>query len=395
MAKKKDKKPVSIREGLDLALEKMEKASKARAVMRATDISADWRYIDFVDVTNNRPCLPLEWLHGTRGLICGRILKYNATYAAGKSANVFMNCAMGQRGPGVYATLLESEDAPPPPDFMYHLGCNPDELIVQYPNNVVNCLDEAESFIKIIRESVDPDKKHPIIVAIDSVSGLAQKTLNPTSTQKKEEDKQGKVAFHSRAFSEFFREKLQLLTDHDVVMVATGQMKANIGSQSVYGAKAGDQTTIADAPFSYHATWVVEINHSKWWIDGQGDVGEVITCKTTKNKVASRGRQIKIYLMKPELCNGKPGWDFTDSHKMLFKNNNPFREGEYTNNGGWHKHPRLLGGKSTQDFDEFLQALYDNEEVLMECREKLRIRGFGFPFETDYIVDEVKNAGDT
>jgi len=391
--KKKDEIPTTIEGGVGFLLKKLEIASKARATMRATDVSATWRYIDFTDVSKNRPCLPLEYLYGTRGLICGRIVKYNAVHAAGKSASIFMNYAMGQRQ-GVWATHLESEETPPPPDFQRHLGCNPKELIVQFPHNVSNCLDEAETFIRTVRESLDPDKKHPIIVGIDSVSGLASKTLNPSAAEKKEENKQGKVAFHSRAFSEFFREKLPMFKEYDAVMVSSGQLKADIGAASVFGAKGPQQTSLADAPFSYHASWTVEITHGKWWVEGVGDIGETITCRTTKNKLASRGRMIKIHLLKPELAGGDVGWDFTEAHKTLFLKAKPFDEDTYTNSGGWHKHPKLNGGKSVQNFTEFLDLMYDNEEVLMECRRNLRIRGFGLDFEAPYIAEE-PDAGDS
>jgi len=43
-----------------------------------------------------------------------------------------------------------------------------------------------------------------------------------------------------------------------------------------------------------------------------------------------------------------------------------------------------LSDKTFKSSEEFLRTLYGNTDLLMAIREKLRIRGFGFRFETDY-----------
>ena len=53
----------------------------------------------------------------------------------------------------------------------------------------------------------------------------------------------------------------------------------------------------------------------------------------------------------------------------------------------------LVSDKVLKDANEFVNALYSNEELLMKIREHLRIRGFGFSFETKYTVtDEEESA---
>jgi hypothetical protein len=48
----------------------------------------------------------------------------------------------------------------------------------------------------------------------------------------------------------------------------------------------------------------------------------------------------------------------------------------------------MISDKVFKTADEFVEALYSDEERLRKIRELLRIRGFGFDFETKYTMPE-------
>ena len=56
----------------------------------------------------------------------------------------------------------------------------------------------------------------------------------------------------------------------------------------------------------------------------------------------------------------------------------------------------MISDKVFKTADEFVEVLYSDEDRLKRIREHLRIRGFGFDFETKYTVsdepDETRNV---
>ena len=104
-----------------------------------------------------------------------------------------------------------------------------------------------------------------------------------------------------------------------------------------------------------------------------------------KNKLAPKHRSAKV-LMRPRenTPEGEPVWDWTQANiDLLFGPNCPFDLDQYKSASGWYSHTELNEGKSMRA-EEFVDKFYESEELVQRVREKLRIRGFGFAFETDY-----------
>jgi len=368
------------------AMTKASADSKNR-VYAGAKVNDQYRFLDFCDMRRDRPCLPLEYVYGTRGLMTGKLIKYEAKEGDGKSSSIFMNYGMFQRRGGAYVVHLESEEAPPPADFMHHLGCDPDQVLIEHPSDVGNCFERIEDWMTKIRTDIDPKKEHPIVISVDSISGLAGK--DPNDKKAKGGDS---LSMHSRAISKWFRDKIELLTKHDTVLLCSGQLKANIKIASFGGGGGGrknkESVTIAEAPIAYHATWVVELYHNRYWVDGIGDMGEVITIKCIKNKQGDPQRQAKVRLLRPKHAEGKVGWDWDEANKDLFFGNPTTKKlcwpnDEATSGGGWYRHKDILENKNFR-WDDFIEEIYKREDILMDVRNNLRIRGFGLPFETDY-----------
>lgn len=390
--------PVAGRPNFDGLMQLVEKDAKRKSTFyRASSVGSDWRYIDFIDLAKKRPCLPLEWLYGTRGFLTGRVVKYSSNEAAGKSSVLLMNVGMAQATGGVWPCIWETEKAVPPPDYIHSLGCDPKTLLLQAPDTVKECLKGIPAFIKTIRgKNVDPDKEFPILLGIDSVSGLGANAVDIEEGDKKSEDSLG---FHARQFSKFFREQFKLCAREDAILFATAQVKANIETGGMPGAKprggSKKTTSIADAPFAYHASWIIKLYHKRAVNPTDGTVeGELVTMLSEKNKLAPHQRLINVLMRKHSLAEDEPVWSFSQATVgLLFGPSSPFDQEKCQSGGGWYRHDAL--GGSNYRLEDFVDAFYSNEELLMEVREKLRIRGFGFKFETDYANEEALSDADT
>ena len=133
--------------------------------------------------------------------------------------------------------------------------------------------------------------------------------------------------------------------------------------------------------------------------DGKEVLGSRQYLKTFKSKIAPRNRKVVLYR---KLLGG---YDMAETDLQFFlgdpKNNNckdnPFLPGGFLCpegakcgitrvRGGWSA--PMVSDKVFKTADEFIDALYSDAERLRKIRELLRIRGFGFDFETKYSIQE-------
>lgn len=360
----------------------------------ATDTMNGFRYIDFIDVNRKRPCLPLEWVHGTRGLLTGKLINYLADPAVGKSSMIMMNCAMAQAS-SAWCCIGESEDTPPPPDWVEMLGCKPTELIFQYPQTVEQCFDGLEAFCQSIRDTgIDNEGRWPIVLGIDSVGGLGVDNIINESL-KDESGGKGQGA-HARLFSKFFRERMKMFKKADAVLCAASQLKENI---DMFGGGGSKETTIANNPLEFHSTWRMRMSQYPYRVGTDKTspiVGSIISMLCRKNKLAPAGRNIKAIMRKLDFQEGPNLWDFDLANKeLLFGPESPFSKlgQSYKSSGGWYSHELINSGKNLR-LEDFIDQFYENEAMVQECREALRIRGFGFDFENGAIIEDVNHDED-
>jgi hypothetical protein len=209
---------------------------------------------------------------------------------------------------------------------------------------------------------------------MDSVSGLAAQGLDFETGEARDDGNAG-LGFHARKFSEFFRNRLDYMGANNTVILATGQNKMDIKSTPM-GMKATGKTSIADGTFKFHASWMIDMTS----FNDQDNCAR-IECIMTKNKLAAKNRKITMYLYRDER-----GWDLERSTRAyLFGGASPFEAGSFSSNGGWYRHKQIKDGKNMTGAD-FMSYFYEDSELIMSCRRSQNIRGFGFPFETDFRV---------
>lgn len=385
--KPKEKKNLSFADATAFLLKKAEADSKKdptamEGLTLASDVVKAWKYTDFCDITvkEKRPFLPFEYFFGTRGLLNGRVVKIDADEATGKSSLVYLLYGMTQRTQESFIQHHEAESAPMPPDRIAALGCDPMRLFQGEPGGVDDCIAKMEEFVATIR-AVNQDNS--IIFGIDSISGLAQQGMDLETGAVDGEGNQG-LAYHSRAFSKFFRERLKYFATQNAIILAVGQNKQQF-KKTGFGQVASGTTAIADGTFKFTSSWMIDMASRNL-----EDNCAQIECTMTKNKLASKNRKISMFLYRD-----KRGWDLNKATLSYLSNIDlSFKEKVKIGkelvaigggNGGWYKHMEIQGGKNLKGPD-FLDEFFARPDLILKCREVMEVRGFGFGFEKDLKV---------
>jgi len=402
MVAKKKKELIPTVSRADSLIAAIKANDETRDVYCASDLMKNWRFIDFINPIARLPCMSLEWFFGSRGLLAGRIMKLQAKYGVGKSSFMWLVYASGQvPGCNAFEYHIESEAAPPPPDFIWSFGCDPHKLVIEQPKSLEKCFNFMDEIICHVRgglkgginpdtgkqlktkfdKPLDEPMASPIIMGVDSVSALGLETSVETDIIDMMATEA--IAAHSKKLGIYFRDRSERFKLTQTLVMMASQEKAVINTGGKFSAAARSTKTtssLGDTPIGFHSTHVVEMDSHKYIDKETGeDLGERVTCKTTKNKLSPKNRLIDLYLVRDR------GFDLvkTDIEFLTKWPQSPLA-GQITRSSAGLK-CTLVGEKSFKDDTEFLQTFYANTDLVMACREKLRIRGFGFDFETKYM----------
>lgn len=378
----------------------------------ASDMMKNVRYLDFCDPKTGLPTISQEWFIGARGFIAGRVAQLRATYSKGKSSYMYLQYGAAQKKSNAFCFHIETEGAPMPADRVVMIGANPNELLQVESNSLDDALSQVDTLICEIRggfggmvgelgrsiktkftEPVDKDCECPILIGIDSLSALA-------SEKEAEQDvidvgKVTGIGSTARAMRKFFSSRVQRFRTTQTALFLTTQetVKIETGMAAMAGPK---KTSIAAEAIGIYSTFGIDFgNASRWYDKAKGqELGDVLHLSTFKNKWSPRYRSIDLYLSNTD------GFDMihTDADFLLNSANSPFKSKTHAlldANGQpyeCYKHSHgitctALRDKTQPSFaneEEFVRAFYDNEDLLMSCREKMRIRGFGHSWEKSY-----------
>lgn len=386
-------------------------AARHSNIMTAEDAMSSWMYLDFMDPKTGLPSIAQEWFIGGRGLVAGRIAQLRATYSKGKSSYCMLQYGAAQKTKQAFCYHVETEGSATPADRIFALGANPKELLQAEHSSLEECLSSIDELICEIRggfggsvgatgrniktqytDPIDAACEHPILIGVDSLSALGKQ--DRVDTDVADMSKNVQIANTAKTLREYFRERVQRFNQKKVLLLLTTQetVKLEMGVKAFNGPQ---KTSVAAEAIGIHSTYGIDFDSSKW-IDKKSGVqlGDILKLKTFKNKVSPRNRVIEMFLTTNN------GFDLihTDANFLIDHPSSPFAEGTNPFGGGKivSRNPygikcELLSDKTFKSEEEFVRAFYDNQEILTKCREHLRIRGFGFDFETRY--DQYDNSG--
>lgn len=418
MAKQKKElvRPGGMREELMRRLQE-----NSSTISSASQVMSTWRYLDFWNPKDDLPCISQEWLLGARGYLAGRIAQLRAKYSKGKSSYMYLQYAAAQKRAQAFCFHVETEGAGAPADYIASFGCDPNDLLVAEIPSLEECLQEIDQLICQVRggfggsvgemgravktkfnDPIDPDLTAPIVIGIDSLSSLgSQAGVNEDIA---DVSATAQLSWHTRKLREYFRTRVQRFRDAQALLMLTSHQTAKIetGKNRFGGGGGDDKSSLAQEVIGITATYGLDFEASKWWDKSTGtQVGDVIKITTFKNKLSPRYRALDMYLKTGQ------GFDLikTDAEFLTKHPASPFAAMVDSNNKPvLYRHSqgitcRPLSDKSFKTDEEFIRAVYDNEDFIMGLREGMRIRGYGFKFEADFQQkldeEELKASTDT
>lgn len=382
-------------------------------VETAATIMSSARYIDVWNPVADIPSIAMEYLVGAKGWLAGRICQERATFSKGKSSFMYLQYAAAQKRTGAYCMHVETEGAASPADWVASFGCDPEELIMVESKSIDDCLGLVDETVCQIRggfggmagdsgrvsktkftDPLDREMEHPIMIGIDSLSQLDQE-------EKVERDvadmsRTSQPGYIAKKMREWFRIRTQrlhemqaslFLTTHETAKIATGPM-AGLGPQ---------KTSVAAEAIGINATYAYDLRVSKWKNASTGDIiGNETTFTCFKNKWSGDKfggviREVPLHLRVGH------GFDLvhSDAEFLIKHPNSPFAEraglfdrAQVPQRTSAGIKCLLLSDRTFRSEEDFVRAFYANTDLLMACREALRLRGFGFKFESSWQQQE-------
>ena len=391
-----------------------------------TTIAAYWenmKWIDMFDPITGRPCLAMEWMLGARGFPEGKVTQVRGSFSDAKSTLLYYIYGCAMRGSTLedrkaWVMHIETEGAPNSADFVARYGCDPRLFLHMKTNDLNDMFKKVDIFDMSLHggrdgtinpetgravkskfpkeEALDPNMEKPTIVGIDSLSNVGTDAGSDFVDLEKSEKPGG----DSKDIRRVFRAREQDYDEHKLTMFVTTHETTEIKTGPGAGYGGPKSTARNQKAVGMALTIAIETKDMEWkgGKDGKEVIGSRQYLRTFKSKIAPRFRRIVLFR---KLLGG---YDMAETDLQFFmnvdgKNNNcsdnPFMPGGFlcpegakcgiTKVRGGYSAP-LISDKVFKDANEFVEALYSDKERVRKIREHLRIRGFGFPFETQYTA---------
>ena len=379
-------------------------AAKHSNIMTAEQAMKNWTYIDFMDPKTGLPSIAQEWFIGARGFVAGRIAQLRATYSKGKTSYCMLQYGAAQKQYDAFCYHVETEGSATPADRIFAIGADPKTLLQAEHSSLEDCLASIDELVCEVRggfggsigaagravktvytDPIDPDCEHPILIGVDSLSALGRQERVETDIA--DLSKAAQIGNTARTMREFFKDRVQRFNQKKVFLMLTTHetVKIDVGVKAFAGPQ---KTSVAAEAIGIHVSYGIDFDSGKWMDKSKGiQIGDVIKLKTFKNKISPRNRAIELYLTTNN------GFDLihTDAEFLINHPASPFADGagifegsKLCSRNAWGISCKPLSDKTFKSEEEFVRAFYDNTDMLNTIREKMRIRGFGFDFETKY-----------
>lgn len=387
-------------------------------VSTASKLYNELKWIPFLDPISGAPCLTLAWLLGCKGFPTGKITQLRASFSAGKSSFLYYLYACALRGctdDDVKAWIghIETEGAPNPPDYIQYFGLNPDSFAYISANSLGSVLSTLDQFICQVRggfggsigdtgrvrktvftDPLDPTNKYPIILGVDSFSALGDK--KEASQDVHDADKSGTMAYISRELRRYLRDRQQRFARTESTLFVTSLETAKIATgPAAYGGP--QKSALGQEALAGAMSFGLDVSDRKWMSNGE-ELGSIQSLKTFKNKFAPRYRSIELFREKL----GGYNIPETDVNFLVSHPESPFAPGHALNPNGERALYRDAGGihcpmlrpQAYKSKEEFLNEIIGNKDLLMTMLEGMRIRGYGFDFETKFMPEPEQEDDD-
>ncbi len=244
---------------LKIATDQIEKQFGKGAIMRLGDRG---RSVEGGVVPTGS--LALDVALGVGGIPRGRIVEIYGPESSGKTTLALHIMAEAQALGGRVA-VIDAEHAIDP-DYAGRLGLNIDELLIAQPDTGEQALEIAEMLVR--SQALD-------VITIDSVAALVPRA------EIEGEMGDSHMGLQARLMSQALRKLTGATSRSRTVLIFINQIREKIGV--VFG---NPETTTGGRALKFYATMRIEVRRSDSIKQGTDHVGNVVTARVVKNKMA-------------------------------------------------------------------------------------------------------------
>lgn len=278
MAKKKsidekDEKDVSEKQKvLDLAMKQIQKEYGEGSIMKL----GENQKMNIKVVSTGS--MNLDMALGIGGVPRGRIIEIYGAESSGKTTLALHVIAEAQKEGGI-AAFIDAEHALDPV-YAKALGVNIDELLISQPDTGEQALEIADMLVR--SGAMD-------VIVVDSVAALVPKA----EIEGEMGDQQ--MGLQARLMSKALRKLTGSISKSNTVMVFINQIREKIGGFSF---TPGPQTTTSGGrALKFFSTVRMEVKRVGSVKQGDEVIGNEVSVKVTKNKVAPPFKEAKFNIM--------------------------------------------------------------------------------------------------
>ena len=338
---------------LQLTLDKLDKTYGKGTVMKLSDEKVE----DIPAISTGS--LGLDVALGIGGLPKGRVVEIYGPESSGKTT-LTMHCIAQAQKAGGMAAFIDAEHAFDK-TYAEKLGIDTENLLISQPDNGEQALEIAEHLIR--SGAID-------IIVIDSVAALVPKA------EIEGEMGDSKMGLQARLMSQALRKLTGAINKTNCCVIFINQLREKIGV--MFG---NPETTTGGNALKFYASVRLDIRRIGQIKEGADNIiGNRTRVKVVKNKVAPPFKTVEFDIMYGEGIS-KVGEiiDLGVELEIIQKS------------GSWFAYN---GGKLGQGRDAVKELLLDNEEMMEEIENKIRVKIMGDKAGTAAIFEKEEKPED-
>ena len=303
--------------------------------------------------------LTLDLALGIGGVPKGRIVEIFGPESSGKTT-VALHIAAEVQKLGGEAAFIDAEHALDP-FYAKALGVNIDNLLVSQPDSGEQALEITDALVR--SGAVD-------VVVVDSVAALVP--------QQEIDGEMGSshVGLQARLMSQALRKLSGSISKTNCVVIFINQLREKVGV--MYG---NPETTTGGRALKFYASVRIDVRKVENLKQGDEVFGNRVKCKVVKNKVAPPFRVAEF-----DIIYGK---GISKAGEII---DVAIELGIIQKSGSWFSYN---GEKVAQGKENTKKAIAENEALMKELEEKIKLRGKDIDLTADdaYSLDEDDEGG--
>ena len=336
---------------LDAAISQIERTYGKGAIMK---LGESGEHMNVATVPTG--ALSLDIALGAGGVPRGRIIELYGPESSGKTTVALHMVAEVQKAGGI-AGFVDAEHALDP-SYAKKIGVDIDNLYISQPDNGEQALEITETMVR--SNAID-------IVVVDSVAALVPKA------EIEGDMGDSHVGLHARLMSQALRKLTGIVSKSNCIVIFINQLREKVGV--MFG---NPETTTGGRALKFYASVRLDVRRIETLKQGTDKVGNRVSVKVAKNKIAHTSKQAEFDIMFGEGISREG--DVLDLGVQL---------NFVQKSGAWFSYGDTRLGQSRENAKRFLK---ENPEIFDKIEIQIRSHyGFAVP-KTEEEAAEAKKS---